>query len=210
MAASDGLTIRESAMKILSALLAVTILGAWPAQAATTMIGDKPAAACAKAAAAQQPGANISSPSNRAALGHCNVALRDKLTAGDRTATLVNRGIINAAMGRADAALADYNDALARAPELSDAYLNRGAALMQLGRHQDAKADFDRALALNTDHAAIAYFNRGMANEKLGVLPAAYHDYRQAQALAPDFKPASIELARFQVAPQQRVAQTRQ
>jgi tetratricopeptide (TPR) repeat protein len=207
MAASDGLTIRESAMKILSALLAVTMLGALPAQAATTMIGDKPAIACAKAAAVQQPGAHISSPSNRVALGHCNAALRDKLTAGDRTATLVNRGIINAAMGRNDAALADYNDALARAPELPDAYLNRGAALMQLGRHQDAKADFDRALALN--RTAIAYFNRGMANEKLGALPAAYRDYRQAQALAPDFKPAGIELARFQVAPHQ-MAQNRQ
>jgi tetratricopeptide (TPR) repeat protein len=196
-------------MKILSALLAVTILGALPAQAATTMIGDRPAIACAKAAAAQQPGAHISAPSNRVALGHCNAALRDKLRPSDRTATLVNRGIINAAMGRNDAALADYNDALARAPELPDAYLSRGAALMQLGRHQDAKADFDRALALNTDRAAIAYFNRGMANEKLGALPAAYRDYRQAQALAPDFKQAGIELARFQVAPHQ-MAQNRQ
>ena len=30
-------------------------------------------------------------------------------------------------------------------------------------------------------------------------LVAAYHDYRRAQELAPDFKPASLELARFQV-----------
>jgi tetratricopeptide (TPR) repeat protein len=194
-------------MKILSALLAVTILGALPAQAATTMIGDTPAIACARAANAEQPGVSISSPSHRIALGHCNTALRDKLTADDRTATLVNRGILNAAMGRNDAALADYNEALARAPELAGAYLNRGAALMQLGRTQDARTDFDRALALNP--TAIAYFNRGMANEKLGALPAAYRDYRQAQALAPDFKPAALELARFQVAPHQ-VAQNRQ
>jgi tetratricopeptide (TPR) repeat protein len=190
-------------MKILSTLLAMTVLGLAPAYAATQMIGDTPAIACAKAAADQQPGANISMPSQRGALALCNKALADKLLPNDRTATLVNRGIINAAAGKAEAALADYNEALARAPELASAWLNRGAVLMQVGRFQDARSDFDRALSLNTDRPAIAYFNRGMANEKLGALPAAYHDYKQAQTLAPDFKPAGVELARFQVSGRQ-------
>jgi tetratricopeptide (TPR) repeat protein len=193
-------------MKMLSTLLALAMLGAAPAYAATQMIGDTPAIACARAAADQQPGANISMPSHRAALALCNQALADKLQAKDRTATLVNRGIINAASGNGDAALSDYNQALERSPELASAYLNRGAVLMQAGRFQEARADFDRALALNTDHAAIAYFNRGMANERLGAIPAAYRDYRQAQALAPDFKPASVELARFQVTGRQYAA----
>ena len=191
-------------MKALSTILAMTIFAALPAQAATAVIGDTAAIACAKAASAEA----ASSPSRRDALALCNQALGGKLQANDRTATLVNRGIINAALGRNEAALADYNDALARAPELAGAHLNRGAVMMQLGRFQEARADFDRALALNTDQPAIAYFNRGMANEKLGALPAAYRDYRQAQALAPDFKPAALELARFQVAPH-RVAEGR-
>jgi len=36
-------------------------------------------------------------------------------------------------------------------------------------------------------------------DEASGDTLAAYHDYRRAQELAPDFKPASLELARFQV-----------
>ena len=193
-------------MKTLSTLLAIAFLGTLPAHAAIQMIGDTPAIACAKAAADQQSGANISTPSQRGALALCNKALADKLLPKDRTATLVNRGIIQAAAGNSQAALADYNDALARAPELASAYLNRGAVLMQVGRFQDARSDFDRALALNTDRPAIAYFNRGMANEKLGALPAAYRDYKQAQTLAPDFKPAGVELARFQVSGHQYAA----
>jgi tetratricopeptide (TPR) repeat protein len=193
-------------MKSLSTFLAIALLGALPAHAATQMIGDTPAIACAKAAAEEHPGANISMPSHRGALALCNKALADKLLPDDRTATLVNRGIINAASGNTEAALADYNQALARAPELSGAWLNRGAVLLQAGRFQEARADFDRALALNTDRPAIAYFNRGMANEKLGAIPAAYHDYKQAQTLAPDFKPAGVELARFQVTGRQYAA----
>jgi tetratricopeptide (TPR) repeat protein len=191
-------------MKAITALLALTILGALPVQAATTMIGDTPAIACAKSAM----DTNLSGSAHHGALANCNKALADKLMPADRTATLVNRGIIQAAAGNIEAALADHNEALARAPGLASAHLSRGATLMQAGRFQEARADFDRALALNIDQPAIAYFNRGMANEKLGALPAAYRDYRQAQALAPDFKPAGIELARFQVSPNQ-VAQNR-
>lgn len=189
-------------MKI-SIILVAAMAAALPAQAATQMFGDTPAIACAKSAMAEQPGVNLSMPTHRGALANCNKALADKLLPADRTATLVNRGIINAAAGNTEAALADYSEALIRAPELASAYLNRGAALMQAGRLQEARADFDRALALNTDRPAIAYFNRGMANEKLGALPAAYRDYKQAQSLAPDFKPASAELARFQVSGRQ-------
>ena len=58
-----------------------------------------------------------------------------------------------------------------------------------------------------TDNPTLAYFSRGMAQEKLGSLTAAYRDYRQAQSLSPDFKPAAVELARFQVRSQ--VAQNR-
>jgi tetratricopeptide (TPR) repeat protein len=146
---------------------------------------------------AEGSGNSISMPAHRGALKDCTDALAGKLLPADRTATLLNRGIVNAAAGNTDAALADYDAALARAPEMANAYLNRGTAFLHSGRFDAARADFDRALALKTDQAAIATFSRGMANEKLGNLAAAYHDYRQAQAL--DFAPAGIELARFQV-----------
>jgi tetratricopeptide (TPR) repeat protein len=186
-------------MKPVSLILVAAIAAALPAHAATQSVGDTPAIACAKSAMAEQPGANISTPSHRLALANCNKALAGKLLPADRTATLVNRGIVNAAAGNTAAALADYTEALTRSPELASAWLSRGATLMQAGRFQEARADFDRALTLHVERPAIAYFNRGMANEKLGALPAAYRDYKQAQAL--DFKAASAELARFQVVP---------
>jgi tetratricopeptide (TPR) repeat protein len=189
-------------MKSISIILVAAIAATLPAHAATQTVGDTPAVACAKSAMAEQPDAAVSAPSRRMALAHCNTALAGKLLPADHAATLVNRGIIQAAAGNAEAALADYNEALARAPGLASAYLSRGATLMQVGRFQEARSDFDRALALNIDRPAIALFNRGMANEKLGALPAAYRDYKQAQALAPDFRPAALELARFQVTPQ--------
>ena len=187
----------------LHSLFVITVLtaAALPAQAATTTIGDAATVSCAKAAAALPS----SSPALRIAIGHCTAALDDKLKDADRTATLVNRGILLAASGNTDAAIADHDAALARDAGLSSAYVSRGAALMQAGRFADARADFDRALVRDAAHPEQVYFNRGMANEKLGDLQAAYRDYRQAVALAPGFQPASVELARFQVVPR-RVA----
>jgi tetratricopeptide (TPR) repeat protein len=184
----------------IAALLALS--GA--AQAATLTYGDSTTVTCARAAQAQA----VSAPSQRAALNACNAALKDKIRAEDRTATLVNRGILLSAAGNTDAAIADFNAALDRNPALGDAYISRGGAQMRAGRFVEARADFDRALAMGTDKAVIATFNRGMANEKLGDLAAAYRDYRQAQTIAPDFAPARAELARFQVTPN-RFAQNR-
>jgi tetratricopeptide (TPR) repeat protein len=90
---------------------------------------------------------------------------------------------------------------------MANIYINRGSALLRMARYEEARADFDRALSLGTDQPTLAYFCRGMAQEKLGALAAAYSDYKKAQSLSPDFKPAGIELARFQVTG--RVAQRR-
>lgn len=189
-------------MKLILSLAA--LLAAAPAYAATTMVGDTPAITCAKAAAAETPNAKFSEPTRRDALAECNAALSDKMGSDkivdqDRTATLVNRGIILAAAGDVPAALDDYNAALERDPALTNVYINRGSALLRAGRYTEARADFDRAITMGTNQPTLAYFNRGMANEKLGALTAAYRDYKKAQSLSPDFAPATAELARFQV-----------
>ncbi len=190
-------------LHLASAAVVTTLFATLPVCAATMTYGDTAAASCAKAALAERSGASISEPAHRTSLQDCDTALADKLSPADRTATLVNRGIVNAAAGRTNAALADYDAALARAPETANIYLNRGTAQLRAGRFEAARADLDRALALKTDQAALAYFNRGMANEKMGDLAAAYRDYRQARDLAPDFQPARTELARFVVRPAQ-------
>lgn len=155
--------------------------------------------------------AQIQSPSERQVrigLSACNAALSGDMSQLARAGTLVNRGILQAAAGRNDAAIADFNAGLERDPSLSAAYMNRGAAYLKAGRYSEARADFDRAIDLGTPDLHVAYFNRGGAQEASGNLVAAYHDYRKAQELAPDFKPASMELARFQVT-SRRVAGSR-
>lgn len=186
-------------MKLFLSSAIAALFAIVPAHAATTMVGDTPTIACARAAAAGTPGAQFSQPTRRDALAECNAALADKIVEKDRTATLINRGIILAAAGDVSAALNDYSTALERDPSIISAYINRGSALLRAGRFEEARADFDRAISMGTDQPTLAYFNRGMANEKLGALTAAYRDYKKAQTLSPDFKPASAELARFQV-----------
>jgi tetratricopeptide (TPR) repeat protein len=85
--------------------------------------------------------------------------------------------------------------------------MSRGAVLLRGGRYDAARADFSHAIDMGTTDLHVAYFNRGSAEEAAGDKLAAYHDYRKAQELAPDFKPATLELARFQVV--RRVADSR-
>jgi tetratricopeptide (TPR) repeat protein len=186
-------------MKLIMSSAIAALFAIAPVHAATTMAGDTPTIACAKAAAAETPDAQFSQATRRDALAQCNAALADKIAEKDRTATLINRGIILAAAGDVNAALNDYSAALERDPSITNAYINRGSALLRASRFEEARADFDRAITMGTNQPTLAYFNRGMANEKLGALTAAYRDYKKAQSLSPDFKPASTELARFQV-----------
>ena len=180
-----------------SGLFASAVLvAAFPASAATQMTGKTPVIAC-RDSAAMAAAHNVSIPSNRDGVASCTAALGDKLMPSDRTATLANRGLIQAALGDTDAALADFDQALARDGNAANVHVNRGVALIKAGRYGEARDDFNRALDLNVEGRARVYFNRGMAEEKLGDLSAAYRDYRQASEM--DFAPARTELARFSV-----------
>jgi tetratricopeptide (TPR) repeat protein len=183
-----------------SAAVIAGLLAAIPADAATMMVGKSPGVACREGAATDAARSEVSSSTNRDSIANCTEALAGRMTEADRTATLANRAIIETAAGNEKAALADFNEALSRDPQLANVYVNRGTALLKVGSFNDARADFDLAIALGADNPAVAYFDRGIAEEKLGNVSAAYHDYKQAQNLAPDFKPAAIELARFLIA----------
>jgi len=179
-----------------AAAAALALLASAPSQAASVMsAGGTVQEDCFRAATSQaQTGRAIAN-----GIAACNVALTGDMSQLARAGTLVNRGILQAAAGRNDAAIADFDAGLARDPNLAAGYMNRGAALLRAARYDRARADFDRAIDLDTADLHIAYFNRGEAQEASGNLVGAYHDYRKAQELAPDFKPASLELARFQV-----------
>ncbi|WP_242052201.1 tetratricopeptide repeat protein [Phormidium sp. FACHB-1136] len=105
-----------------------------------------------------------------------------------------NRGNVRLSQNQPLAALADYDQAVALAPDQPDPYLNRGAALERLERWNDAMADYSRVLEINPNDAA-AYNNRGNAKAGLGDWDAAFQDYQQAVTLDPKFAFARVNAA---------------
>ncbi|MEO0535336.1 MAG: tetratricopeptide repeat protein [Cyanobacteria bacterium P01_A01_bin.123] len=110
-----------------------------------------------------------------------------------------NRGNVRLSQNKLDAAIADYDQAIAIAPDAPDPYLNRGAAYEGLGRWQAAIADYNTVLSLEPNDVA-AYNNRGNAQGGLGNWDAALADYQTAADLAPSFALARVNvgLAQYQ------------
>lgn len=136
------------------------------------------------------------------ALEECDRALSDEpLTAHDRVATYVNRGIVKVHMGSVAAAEKDFDRAILLDPNEPDSYLNKG--LLRLRQDQSAAAlpFIEEAIAKNTSMPALAHYARGLANERLGNVRAAYADLQRARELDPGWRLPVEQLARFQVRP---------
>lgn len=176
----------------LAATAACAVAG--PAQASVIVLGNTDARLCYQAA---------DSPMMPAArdVRRCDDALlREALSAYEVVATHVNRGILRLRRGMVDAAIADFDRAIALDSGQAEAYLNKGAALMRRdGRSAEAVQLFTIALERNTMRPALAHYGRAVANETLGNIPAAYRDYRQASRLAPEWREPQRELTRFRV-----------
>lgn len=97
-----------------------------------------------------------------------------------------NRGNARASQMKLDEALADYEQAIALAPDAPDPYLNRGATLENMGRWEAAIADYNRVLDLDPEDAA-AYNNRGNAQGGLGNWGNALEDFKRAADLGGEF-----------------------
>src|SRR4051794_133086 len=154
---------------------ALSVLAAPPVDAATIIVGKDVTVDCFEAAQKAAQGL-LPVVQQSDALASCNAALADKIVAPDLTATLINRGVVQGAMGRHEQAIADYNAAMARAPNNAEVYIDRGLAFSALGQYDQARTDFDHALEIGTPQAHLAYFNRGVAQEKSGNLKGAYLD----------------------------------
>jgi tetratricopeptide (TPR) repeat protein len=102
----------------------------------------------------------------------------------DSASTLNLLAVINSALGRNDAALANTDRALSLWPDFFEALVNRGIALYELKRFGDALADYDRAIALRPDHAD-ALVNRGNTLGKLRRHEDALASYDRALELQP-------------------------
>jgi tetratricopeptide (TPR) repeat protein len=173
---------------------AAALLAAGPAAGAVTVLGNSSARLCYEAAESR------ASPDS-AVVRTCDEAVRDEGLSGyDRVATLVNRGILKARLGRLDEAIVDYDAALSSDPNEAEAYLNKGFALLHLpDAAPQAAPMFDSALEKRTRKPALAYYGRAVANELSGNVRAAYEDYRQASRLDPKWQDPRADLARFSV-----------
>ena len=183
--------IRSPRLIAIAALCAAAAAGSAGAQ---QVIGETRAEQCFQTVQAGDPGRPTS-------LRLCRDALADaRLTPRDRAATLVNLGILHRRAGEPEAAIRAYDRALAIAPDMSEAWLNRGAARLAADDAEGAITDFDQALSLEVSRPERAYFNRAMAREALGDAAGAYADYLAAFDAAPGFTPAERALSRFEVA----------
>lgn len=103
---------------------------------------------------------------------------------GDASARFL-MGLAHHMIGRRDAALADYDQAIALAPQMSEAHYNRGVCLHDLRRFADAIAGFETA-STQEPTAFAPHYRRGLALLELGRRDAALAAYDQAIALNPD------------------------
>lgn len=96
-------------------------------------------------------------------------------------------GLQQAWDGNLDQAIAAFDAAIAIAPELSVAYLNRGLVQDRRGNSAAAIADLDRAIRL-APRSARAYYNRSVLLRKYGDPKRADADEQQAINLDPRYQ----------------------
>jgi tetratricopeptide (TPR) repeat protein len=126
--------------------------------------------------------------------------LDDPLSAPDRIATHVNRGILRALRREYAQSLADYDTAITLGPNEPETFLNKGLLLLRIRRRTAEAAEYlSMALSRKTKMPALAHYARGVAHEQLGQAGAAYRDYQQAATLAPTWHLPIRELRRFRM-----------
>jgi len=163
------------------------LLAIGPAQAAVSTFGSSVARECFE---------NAQTGTKDAGLEACTKALaQEQLSARDRSATLVNRGIIYNRTRQLDLALADFDQALQLNPELGEAYLNRGNTHFFRREFEAAAADYSRAIDLKCTDLHVAYYNRALVAEVTGRFDDATSDLKSALAIKPDFKDATVQMA---------------
>ncbi len=117
--------------------------------------------------------------------------------AQQKAASLIAEGNLLEDEGMHGKALQRYEAAIALAPDLPRAHLNRGNALLALGRTQESAQAYAAALALQPDYAP-AHYNLGNAQVRLRESKAAMQSYREALRIKPDFADAEVALGNLQ------------
>lgn len=83
-----------------------------------------------------------------------------------------------------DSAIANYNKALQRAPNIVDVLNARGNAYTKKNLYDKALEDYNRAISMKPSDAML-YYNRGVAYTKMGQQNKAIQDFNKAIAIQP-------------------------
>jgi len=103
--------------------------------------------------------------------------------------TLVAKGNQKLADGEYQAAIAEFNQALAIDETNAEAFGYRGVARSRLEDYQGALGDYNQALALDSE-AYEFYYNRGITQTHLKDYESAIEDFSETITYKPDFAPA--------------------
>ena len=119
-------------------------------------------------------------------LPYCTRAIESgQLGRGDLAMTHNNRGAILMALDREDAALTDFDRALALNPGLSLSYLNRGTIRIWRKDRRGAWEDFNSAIEA-APYDSRGYVNRGMVYMETKQYEAALKDFNRALKVNPN------------------------
>jgi type IV pilus assembly protein PilF len=106
------------------------------------------------------------------------------------------RGLINAALGKDDAADSDFRRALGIDPRDADALQNYGWYLCQHNRHEEANAQFAQALALpQRRDSARTWLAQGVCHARAGRLEDAEKALQRSYQMDPNNPSTSVNLA---------------
>ena len=101
-------------------------------------------------------------------------------------AAYYNRGTALEKMWKPEMAIADFNEAVALAPDYFKAYYNLGAALAEMGRFDLAAAAYEKAITLRPSSYE-AYTNLGIVSIKMRRYERALENFNKAILLNPGF-----------------------
>ena len=133
----------------------------------------------------------------------CTRALQEEsLSAPDRAATYVNRGIVLMNAGHFSEADADFDSALSLRSNLPDGWLNKAFLRIRQGDGRAAMSFIGKAMDAGAPDGALVTFARGVAHEQLGELDLAYADLSRAREMAPGWDLPRSYLASYR--PRQR------
>jgi len=116
------------------------------------------------------------------ALAEFEAALESAASDTERAAAHNKHGVTLVALGRGDAALADFCSALALDERFAPALVNLGNLLLEDGHPLDAIDYYEAAIRADEKYA-VAYRNLGIAHKRIGRRADSVHNLRAATRL---------------------------